>query len=313
MEVVNTKKKKKGLSLEWKNTISLGVLTLPAVAWFIIFSYIPMVGVIIAFKDFDYAKGMFGSDWAGLDNFMYLFKSNDAFRILRNTICYNFAFIVLGTIAAICVALMLNTIKSKRFVKFCQTTMFLPHFISWVIVAFITQQMFSLNNGLINNIITKFGGEAVSWYTNAKPWPVILLIANIWKHIGYNTIVYYGALLGIDETLYEAAKIDGASGWQVIRKITLPMLKPTIMILFIMSIGSILKADFGLFYYLPNNQGPLYPTTDVIDTYIYRALKISGDIPGSSAASFVQSVFGLVLVVTTNTITKKIDEENSLF
>ena len=308
-----TKKKKKRMTLEWRSTISLGMLTFPAIVWFIVFCYIPMFGIIIAFKDFDYARGIFGSDWCGWENFMYLFKSNDAVRILRNTICYNAVFIVLGTFAAIGVALMLDAIKSKALIKFTQTTIFLPYFISWVVVAFVTQQMFSLNNGAMNSLIEAFGGEKISWYTNTKPWPYILFIANLWKGIGFNTIVYYGSILGIDSTLYEAAKIDGANGRQCITKITLPMLKPTIMVLFIMSIGSILRADFGLFYYIPNNQGPLYPVTDVIDTYIYRALKVSGDLTGSSAASFVQSVFGLILTVVANGITKKLDAENALF
>lgn len=308
-----TKKKKRRMTLEWRSTISLSFLTLPAIVWFIIFCYIPMFGIIIAFKDFDYARGIFGSDWCGFKNFEYLFKSNDAIRILRNTILYNAAFIVVGTVAAITVALMLDAVKSKALVKFTQTTIFLPYFISWVVVAFVTQQMFSLNNGAINSLIETFGGEKISWYTDTKWWPIILLIANLWKTIGFNTIVYYGSILGIDSSLYEAARIDGANGRQVITKITLPLLKPTIVILFIMSIGSILRADFGLFYYLPNNQGPLYPVTDVIDTYIYRALKVSGDLTGSSAASFVQSVVGLVLVLITNSITKKLDPENALF
>lgn len=313
MDTAMATKKKKRMTLEWRSTISLGFLTLPAVVWFIVFCYIPMFGIIIAFKDFDYAKGIFGSDWCGVNNFLYLFKSNDAYRILRNTILYNGTFIVVGTFAAICVALMLDAVKSKALVKFTQTTIFLPYFISWVVVAFVTQQMFALNNGAMNTLLEFFGWEKVSWYTTTKPWPFILIIANLWKQIGFNTIVYYGAILGIDSSLYEAAKIDGANARQCITKITLPLLKPTIVILFIMSIGTILRADFGLFYYLPNNQGPLYPVTDVIDTYIYRALKVSGDLTGSSAASFVQSVVGLILVLITNSITKKLDPDNALF
>ena len=186
---VATKKKKRRMTLEWRSTISLGFLTLPAIVWFIVFCYIPMFGIIIAFKDFDYAKGIFGSDWCGFDNFVYLFKSNDAFRILRNTILYNFSFIVIGTIAAIAMALMLDSIKSKAFIKFTQTTIFLPYFISWVVVAFVTQQMFALNNGAMNSLIEFFGGEKVLWYTNTKAWPFILIIANLWKQIGFNTIV----------------------------------------------------------------------------------------------------------------------------
>ena len=296
-----------------KSTAELGILALPAVVWFIIFAYIPMFGIIIAFKDFEYAKGIFGSPWNGFENFKYLFATNDAFRILRNTILYNIAFIVLGTIIPIMVAMLLDRVKSRNFIKFCQTTMFLPHFISWVVVAFIAQQFFSTNTGLLNHVIEMFGGEKVSWYTEKTPWIFIIIIVRMWKVIGFNTIIYYGSIIGIDSSLYEAARIDGANEWQVARKITLPLLMPTIMILFIMATGNILRADFGLFYYVPNNQGPLYPVTDVIDTYIYRALKVSGDIPGSSAASFVQSVAGLVIVFISNYITKKIDPDNALF
>lgn len=307
--------KKKGSNnrAKRKSTAELGVLAMPAVIWFIVFAYIPMFGIIIAFKDFDYAKGIFGSAWNGFENFKYLFVTNDAYRILRNTILYNIAFIVLGTVIPIMVAMLLSRVTSRKFIKFCQTSMFLPHFISWVVVAFIAQQFFSTNTGLMNHLIEMFGGEKVSWYTEKIPWIFIIIIVRLWKILGFNTIIYYGSIIGIDSSLYEAARIDGANEWQVARKITLPLLMPTIMILFIMAIGNILRADFGLFYYVPNNQGPLYPVTDVIDTYIYRALKVSGDIPGSSAASFVQSVVGLVIVFIANHITKKIDPDNALF
>ena len=310
---MKTQKKMSKNYYKRKSTAELGILALPAVVWFIIFAYIPMFGIIIAFKDFEYAKGIFGSAWNGFENFKYLFATNDAFRILRNTILYNIAFIVLGTIIPIMVAMLLDRVKSRNFIKFCQTTMFLPHFISWVVVAFIAQQFFSTNTGLLNHVIEMFGGEKVSWYTEKTPWIFIIIIVRMWKVIGFNTIIYYGSIIGIDSSLYEAARIDGANEWQVARKITLPLLMPTIMILFIMATGNILRADFGLFYYVPNNQGPLYPVTDVIDTYIYRALKVSGDIPGSSAASFVQSVAGLVIVFISNYITKKIDPDNALF
>ena len=310
---MKTQKKMSKNYYKRKSTAELGILALPAVVWFIIFAYIPMFGIIIAFKDFEYAKGIFGSSWNGFENFKYLFATNDAFRILRNTILYNIAFIVLGTIIPIMVAMLLDRVKSRNFIKFCQTTMFLPHFISWVVVAFIAQQFFSTNTGLLNHVIEMFGGEKVSWYTEKTPWIFIIIIVRMWKVIGFNTIIYYGSIIGIDSSLYEAARIDGANEWQVARKITLPLLMPTIMILFIMATGNILRADFGLFYYVPNNQGPLYPVTDVIDTYIYRAPKVSGDIPGSSAASFVQSVAGLVIVFISNYITKKIDPDNALF
>lgn len=305
--------RRKGLSMEWKNTLQLGVLTLPVVIWFIVFSYIPMFGVVLAFKNFEPLKGIWGSDWCGFDNFAYLFGSNDAFRILRNTIGYNLVSVVIQNFCAISVALLLNNVSKKSVLKVYQTSMFLPYFVSWVVVAFITEQLFSYNYGALNGILTTLGFEKYSWYSETKPWPIILMIANVWKAIGFNSVIYYGAIIGIDESLIEAAKIDGASHRQVTYKIILPLLKPAISILLIMAVGNMLRADFGLFYYVPNNTGMLYPVTDVIDTYIYRALKIAGDFGGSSAASFFQSVVGLVLVVTANTITKKIDEESALF
>lgn len=306
-------KKKKYLSVGWCNTISLCVLALPAFLWFLIFAYIPMFGSIIAFKNFDFRLGIFGSPWCGLDNFKYLFFSNDAVRILRNTVCYNALFIVVGMVTALTVALLLERVKHKISIKFYQSVFFMPYLISWVVAGFIAQGIFKLDGGILNNIRANFGLDPVSWYTDTKPWPYILLIANVWKVFGYNAVIYYGALLGIDPALYEAATIDGANSWQKIIKITIPMLKPTIMILFILAVGGIMRADFGLFYYVPNNSGPIFEVTDVIDTYIYRALKISGDIQGSSAASIFQSVVGLVLVVSVNAIVKKIDPDNALF
>ena len=208
---MKTQKKMSKNYYKRKSTAELGILALPAVVWFIIFAYIPMFGIIIAFKDFEYAKGIFGSSWNGFENFKYLFATNDAFRILRNTILYNIAFIVLGTIIPIMVAMLLDRVKSRNFIKFCQTTMFLPHFISWVVVAFIAQQFFSTNTGLLNHVIEMFGGEKVSWYTEKTPWIFIIIIVRMWKVIGFNTIIYYGSIIGIDSSLYEAARIDGAN------------------------------------------------------------------------------------------------------
>ena len=301
------------LTLKWRDTIQLSFLTIPVIIWFVIFSYIPMFGCIIAFKDFDYRKGIWGSDWCGLKNFRYLFASNDAVRILRNTIFYNVSFILLGIVIGVASALLLEQIKKKVMIKTFQTMIFLPHFVSWVVVAFVAQGLFKYESGLLNNILAKFGMMPKQWYTDIKPWPTILIIANIWKTIGFNTLIYYGGLLGIDTTLYEAAAIDGATTMQRIFKITIPMLLPTITILFIMGVGNIFRADFGLFYYIPNNYGSLYGVTDVIDTYIFRALKVSGEIAGSSAASFFQSVCGLVLVLGANGIIRKINPENAMF
>lgn len=304
---------KKFQSLKWASTWQLSVLALPAVIWFIVFCYIPMMGCVIAFKDYNSGKGIFGSKWCGLKNFEYLFGSNDAARILRNTICYNLAFIVLGILLGLVFALLLDQVKKPRFVKLYQTMLFLPYFISWVAAAFIAQGLFQYHNGVLNNVLTALGAEPIQWYVYSKPWPFILTLAHIWKSIGFNILLYYGAILGIDVTLYEAAEIDGANRWQRIINITIPMLKPTIIVLFIMNIGRIMRADFGLFYYVPNHSGSLYNVIDVLDTYIYRTLKVSGDISGSSAAAFFQSVVGLILVLITNGIVRKLDPDNSMF
>ena len=293
--------------------MQLSLLTVPAIVWFIVFSYIPMFGCVIAFKDFDYRAGIWGSKWCGLKNFQYLFASNDAARILRNTILYNVVFILLGIVIGVASALLLEQIKKKMMIKTFQTMIFLPHFVSWVVVAFVAQGLFKYESGILNNILSKFGMAPKQWYTDVKPWPTILILANIWKTIGFNTLIYYGGLLGIDTTLYEAAAIDGATTMQRIFKITIPMLLPTITILFIMGVGNIFRADFGLFYYIPNNYGSLYGVTDVIDTYIFRSLKVSGEIASSSAASFFQSVCGLVLVLCANGIIRKINPENAMF
>lgn len=301
--------KKSNFMRKYKGSAELSLMALPGFLWFLIFSYIPMFGIIIAFKDYKYSEGILGSKWVGLDNFKYLFASNDAFRIVRNTVCYNLVFIFLGMAAAITVAIMLDVLAKRYLVKIYQTALFVPYFISWVLVAYIAQALFEYDGGVINTLL----GKKITWYTNPKPWPIVIIIANLWKTIGYNVILYYGAIMGIDDSLYEAATIDGASRWRMIRSITIPMLRPTMTILAIMGIGGMMRADFGLFYYVPNNSGALYATTDVLDTYIYRILKVSGDMSGGSAAGLFQSVVGLILVITTNAIVRKIDSENALY
>ena len=310
---IGGRKHKFKISLAWRDTIQLSFLTIPVIIWFIIFAYIPMFGCVIAFKNFDYRAGIWGSEWCGLANFNYLFASNDAARILKNTVFYNTVFITLNMVIGITVALLLERVTRRYLIKTYQTMMFLPYFISWVVVAFIAQGLFKYDNGIMNNLLIKMGSKPLQWYTETGSWPWVLIFANTWKTVGFNTLLYYGSLLGIDTTLYEAAAIDGANTWQRIYKISIPMLKPTIIVLFIMGIGNIFRADFGLFYYVPNNSGALYKVTDVIDTYIFRALKGSGDISGSSAASFFQSVCGFILVLIANGTVRKLDSENAMF
>lgn len=293
-------------------------LVLPGAIWFLIFSYLPMFGVVIAFKNFritgkGFIKSLIDSDWIGFKNFEFLFKTTDAWIITRNTVLYNLVFIVLGIVIPVCLAIILNEILNKKMAKIYQSAMFLPYFLSWVVVSYCLFAFLSVDKGYINHLLARFGHGEISWYTESKYWPFIIIFMSQWKGIGYGTVVYLASIAGIDKTYYEAAMIDGATKWQQIKNITLPLLKPVITILFILSIGKIFNADFGLFYQLPKNSGPLYPVTNVIDTYVYRGLMNLGEIGMSSAAALYQSVVGLILILMSNYVVKKIDNENSLF
>lgn len=300
-----------------KTNRELLLLAMPGAIWFLIFAYLPMFGVIIAFKRFrisgGFIKSLLTSDWVWFDNFKFLFKSSDAWVITRNTVAYNAVFIILGILIPVCIALALNAIRNKRLAKFYQSAMFLPYFLSWVVVSYCLYAFLSPEQGYINSILEQYGREGISWYMEPKYWPYIIVFMSMWKGIGYNTVIYLASICGIDQSYYEAAMLDGASKWQQVKHITVPLLKPVIIILFILSIGKIFNADFGLFYQLPMNAGPLYPVTNVIDTYVYRALMTMGEIGMSSAAGLYQSVVGLILIVTTNKIVSKIDSDNALF
>lgn len=302
---------------QFKMNKELLLLAMPGTIWFLIFSYLPMFGVVIAFKRFrisgGFIKSLIKSDWVGFDNFKFLFKSSDAWVITRNTVAYNFIFIVLGIVIPVCIALALNELLNKKWAKFYQSAMFLPYFLSWVVVSYCLYAFLSPEQGYINSILSQYGKEGVSWYMEPKFWPYIIVMMSLWKGIGYNTVIYLASICGIDKTYYEAAMIDGATKWQQIKYITIPLLKPVITILFILAIGKIFNADFGLFYQLPMNSGPLYPATNVIDTYVYRALMTMGEIGMSSAAALYQSVIGLILILTSNKIVTKIDSDNALF
>ncbi len=294
------------------DNFELLLLTLPGILYFFIFHYLPMFGVIIAFKNYKYNLGILGSKWVGFRNFEFFFTSQDALRITRNTVGYGAAFIVTGIVFGVIIALLLFEIKSRLATKIYQTTMILPHFLSWVIVGYITYILLNPISGVFNQILVFFGSEPIQWYSNPKYWPYILTLSNIWKGVGMGSIIYYAALMGIDASLYEAATIDGANKWQQTWNISIPSLAPLMTILSILAIGNLFRGDFGLFYSLPMDVGVLYPTTDVIDTYVYRGLR-TGDISITSAVGLFQSVVGLGLVVTTNLIVKKINPENSLF
>lgn len=301
----------------WKNKAWL-LMVLPGTIWLLIFSYLPMFGTVLAFKNYKMHPGGFiqsliHSEWVGFDNFKFLFTSGDAFRITRNTVLYNLVFIVLGLIFAVFVAITLSEIANKKLAKVYQTGMLFPHFLSWVIISYFVFSFLSVDKGMMNSILGTFGVEPISWYSEAKYWPFILVFMNVWKGVGYGSIVYLAAIVGIDRTYYEAATIDGASKWQQIKNITIPLIVPLMIILTIMAIGRIFNSDFGLFYNIPKNSAVLYPVTDVIDTYIYKGLMNMGNIGMSTAAGLYQAVVGFILIMTTNKLVKKVDPEYGLF
>ncbi|WP_430539426.1 ABC transporter permease [Listeria rocourtiae] len=293
-------------------------MVLPGVAWFVIFAYLPMFGTVIAFKDYrvdgnGFISSLMNSDWVGLENFKFLFRTDDAFIITRNTVLYNLVFIIVGLLLGVALAIVFNSLVNKRMAKVYQTGMLFPYFLSWVVVSYFLYSFLSEDSGLLNSLIVSFGGDPISWYSEPKYWPYILIFMNTWKGLGYGSIVYLAAIAGIDRNYYEAAMIDGAGKWQQIRHVTIPALTPLIIILTILNVGKIFNSDFGLFYQLPRNSGPLFPVTDVIDTYVYRGLTSLGDISMSAAAGLYQSVVGFILVMLTNYIVKRIDPEYALF
>ncbi|AZS15830.1 sugar ABC transporter permease [Paenibacillus motobuensis] len=297
---------------------ALLIMILPGTIWFLIFAYLPMFGTVLAFKDFRISRDGFfasviNSEWVGFKNFEYLFSTNDAYIITRNTILYNLFFIFLGLIIAVAFAIMLNELVNKKMAKVYQTGMFLPHFLSWVIISYFAFTFLSMDKGTLNHIITLFGGDKISWYSEPKYWPFILVLVGIWKGVGYNSVVYLASLTGIDKSYYEAAVIDGATKWKQIRYITIPLLKPLMIILTILAIGGIFRSDFGLFYQLPKDSGALYPVTNVIDTFVYRGLINMGDIGMSTAAGLYQSLVGLVLILLANYIVRKIERDHAIF
>lgn len=296
-----------------KLALALFSMMVPGLVYLIINNYIPMVGLIIAFKRYDYSKGIWGSDWAGLSNFTYLFKTQDAWNIIRNTIGYNVVFIALGNVVAVAVAIMLNSLKGAMNKKIYQTVILIPYLISMVVVSYIVFGFLSQENGFLNKIITMFGGEAISWYTTAKYWPFILVIVNLWKGFGYSSILYYATVIGIDASLYEAATVDGANRWKQIWHITLPGLRGTIITMVLLSLGRMFYSDFGLFYQVPQNSGAIFATTQTIDTYVYRGLMELNNVGMSAAAGLYQSIVGFVLVLIANQIVRKLDADNALF
>lgn len=297
-----------------KTTISLFLLTIPGLLYLLVNNYLPMFGIFIAFKELDYSKGFWGSDWVGFKNFEFLFRTNDAYIMTRNTLLYNLAFIVFGTAVSIIMAILLHELKNRMSSKLFQSAILFPNLVSMVIVSYLVYAFLNSDSGLINlSILRPLGLEEISWYSEPKYWPFILLITYLWKTAGYTTIVYFAFIAGIDKSIYEAAKIDGAGKLRQIWSVTLPLLKPAVTLMVLLAIGRIFNSDFGLFYQVPLNSGALYSTTQTIDTYVYRALMQMHDIGMSSAAGFYQSVVGFVLVIAANKLVKKLDPDNALF
>lgn len=301
------------MSILFKKYLPIYIMALPGLIYLFINNYMPLPGLILAFKNYNARKGIWGSDWVGFDNFKFLFATNDAFIITRNTLCYNLIFIIVNTVAAIAVAIILSELNSKL-KKIYQSVILLPYMVSMVIVSYLVFAFLSTENGFLNNSIIKLlGMEPISWYMEKKYWPFILVLVNLWKTIGYNCIIYLAAILGFDKGYYEAAAIDGAGKWQQIIKITIPLLRPTIIMMTLLAVGKIFYSDFGLFYQVPQNSGALFSVTNTIDTYVYRGLLELGDITLSAAAGLYQSVIGFILVLGSNLWVRRLDPDSSLF
>ena len=321
---IQQKKKKRGKIRV--DDLQLFALSLPTTIWYLLFCYIPMFGILIAFKKYKVAPGkgflwslIHNSPWCGLDNFKFLFSSNmkTTIAMFRNTVGYNIVFIVLNIVIPVALAILISHLYSKRLAKVCQTAIFLPHFLSWVVVGYFVYAFLATNEGLVNNVLISMGINPIRWYQKEAIgyWPFILVFLNVWKNMGYNMIVYMASINGIDGSLYEAAVIDGASKHQQTRYITLPLLKPVIIIMFIMAVGRIFNSDFGLFYRTTRNSSGLYNAFVTLDVYVYNSL-FKSTIPTygyASAAGFIQSVLGCLTQLAANAIVSKVDKENAFF
>lgn len=307
------KKQQKKKNVGRKKNRSLTLMALPAALFIFVFNYLPLGGLIIAFKDYRYDKGLIGSEWCGFENFAFFFRTYDAWTVLRNTIVLNLLFIFMTLVVSLAVALMLNEIQSRTAIKAVQTIMFFPYFMSWVVVGYLLYAYLNRDMGIVNQVLLALGLHDVSWYTSADYWPFILTFMYVWKMAGYYSVVYYAGLMGVERSYYEAALLDGANRWQLIWHISLPMIRSIIICMVLLQLGRVMYADFGLFFQLTRDQGMLYSTTDVLDTYIYRSLRVLGDIGISTAVSCFQAVVGFLLVFVSNLIVRKIDRESALF
>ena len=303
-----------------KKTLMLLTMVAPGAIWLLLLRYLPMGGIILAFKNYKiypkdptFLNNLIHSKWVGLDNFKFLFTTGDSWVMIRNTLAYNIVFIILGVIIPVAFAVMMSELSKKFVAKTYQTLMFFPYFLSWVVVSYFLNAFIDAQYGLIPMAQRAAGETAVSWYTTPGPWPYIIVFANLWKNVGYSTVLYLAAITGIDQTQYEAAAIDGASKWQQILHVTLPNLRTMIAILFILNVGKIFNADFGLFWNVPMQNGELFSVKQVIDTYIYRVLMNTGNIGQSTAAGLLQNIVGFICIIGANAVVKKIDSDSTLF
>ncbi|REE56271.1 putative aldouronate transport system permease protein [Paenibacillus taihuensis] len=289
------------------------LLVLPALVYVFIFSYASYPYLLVAFQHFDYNKGLFESQWAGLANFEFFFKSNDAMKVTWNTIKLNVLFLVFVTFFALMIAILFNEIRNKLYIRLAQTTLIFPSFLSWIIVSYMMYSLFASDYGIINQALKGLGLSEMNWYSNPDPWPTILVSMKVWKDAGMASIIYLAAITGIDGSLYESADLDGATRWQKMTRITLPLIMPTVTILTLLNLGKIFYADFGMIYAIIGDNGVLYPTTDVIDTYVFRALRMVGDPSNAAAVGLFQSTVGLLLVFVANWITRRFFKEGALY
>ncbi|MBO9610491.1 MAG: sugar ABC transporter permease [Paenibacillaceae bacterium] len=293
--------------------LDLTVMVVPGIVFFLLFSYLPLIGLVLAFKEYNFRDGMLFSPWVGFKNFAFFFTSNNAYRITFNTLALNAIFIVTSLVVQLTLAIVLTELKKKWFVKVSNTIMFLPYFVSWVVVGYFAYALFNMDYGMLNSVLTRIGMQPVEWYSEPRYWPTILALTNIWKTAGYGCVLYYAAIIGINADYYEAAAIDGAGKWKQMTHITLPLIRPLIIILLLLALGKIFYSDFGLFYNLTRNSGLLYSTTDVMDTYVYRTLRVTGDVGMASAAGLFQSAVGFMLVFLSNALVRKFNKDYSLF
>jgi putative aldouronate transport system permease protein len=304
-----------------KKTLILLSMVMPGAIWLLLLRYLPMFGIVMAFKNFQIyyqAPGLINnifrsSPWVGLDNFKFMFATNDCWRMLFNTIAYNLTFIVLGTVISVAFAIMMSELTTKFIMKSYQTFMFFPFFLSWVVASYFLYAFLAPGDGLLVHMFPHIAATKAGWYNSSAPWPYLLIFANMWKNVGYTVVLYMATIIGIDSSLYEAARIDGAAKWQQIRYVTLPHLRTIIIVLLIINVGRIFSSDFGLFYTVPQDSGSLYTVTQVLDTYVYRALLNTGDVGMSSAAGLFQSTVGFVLVLITNAVVRKVDPDSAMF